>query len=81
MYLVTEHVKMVNPDIAIAPLVENPKNIMQKDTTIPPPPIPAIVEIVIIKMSKAKPMNSIPRIGKIVLCLQSLVILSHIMKG
>jgi len=67
MYLVTEQARIVKPDIAIAPLVEYPKKIMQKETTMPPPPTPAIVETVMMRISKAKPTNSKPRIGKMFL--------------
>lgn len=67
MYLVTEQQRIVKPDIAMAPLVEYPKKIMQNETTIPPPPTPAIVDTVIMRISKAKPTNSIPRIGKMFL--------------
>lgn len=58
MYLVIELVNMVKPDNAIAPLVGNPKKVMQKGITIPPPPMPATVEIEVIRISRRRPTNS-----------------------
>lgn len=59
---------MVKPERAMASFVENPKKTMQKETTIPPPPMPARVDIVIITMSKKSPPNSKPIIGNMFLC-------------
>lgn len=64
IYLVIEQLIIVKPDMAIACLVGNPKKVMQKGMTIPPPPIPAIVDKEIITISKKRPANSIPKIGK-----------------
>ena len=68
MYLVIELVKIVNPDSAIAPLVKNPKNVMQNGITMPPPPIPATVDTDMIIINRISPRNSIPKIGKTSLC-------------
>ena len=63
--LVIAQRKMMKPERAIASLVENLKKLMQKGMNIPPPPIPATVDIDIVTIRIAKPMNSIPIIGKI----------------
>ena len=54
---------MVNPESAIAALVENPKKVMQKGMTSPPPPIPPTVEIDVTIIKRVSPMNSRPNIG------------------
>lgn len=54
----------MNPESAMAPLVENPKKEMQNGMTIPPPPIPPTVEMDIMIIRRKSPMNSLPRIGK-----------------
>ena len=58
MYLVIELVKMVNPESAIAPFVGNPKNVMQNGITMPPPPIPATVEMEVMMIRRINPINS-----------------------
>lgn len=60
----TEHENIVNPESAMADFVENPKNVIQKGITRPPPPMPPTVEIEVIVISKVRPRNSIPKIGK-----------------
>ncbi len=59
---------MVKPESAIALFVENPKKVMQKGTTKPPPPMPHTVDIELIMISRVNPTNSIPRIGNTSLC-------------
>jgi hypothetical protein len=39
-------------------LVENPKKVMQKGITRPPPPMPPTVDIEVIIMRRVKPRNS-----------------------
>ena len=68
MNLTTEHEKIVNPDNAIALLVENPKKVMQNGITRPPPPMPPTVEIEVIIIKRVRPTNSLPRIGNTSLC-------------
>lgn len=53
---------------ARACLVEKPKKVMQKGMTRPPPPIPPTVEIDEIVISRVRPINSEPNIGKTSLC-------------
>lgn len=59
---------MVNPERAIAFLVEKPKNVMQKGMTNPPPPIPPTVEMEVIIINSVSPRNSMPRMGNTSLC-------------
>ena len=66
----TAQEKIVNPDRAMAYLVEKPRKVIQKGITRPPPPIPQTVEMELIPMRSVKPINSIPRIGKTSLCWQ-----------
>lgn len=69
MNLVTEQVKIENPDKDIDYFMVNAKNVIQKGITTPPPPIPAIVLRAIIIGRIMIPANSIPKIGNIFLCL------------
>ena len=68
MKRMTAQENMVKPERAMALLVEKPRKVMQKGITSPPPPMPQTVEIELIMMSRVKPMNSIPKIGKTSLC-------------
>jgi hypothetical protein len=62
---------MEKPEIAMAYLVVNSKNIIVKGTTAPPPPIPPIVERVIKKINTIRPRNSLPKIGNMPLWTQA----------
>lgn len=62
------HERIEKLDRASACLVENPKKVMQKGMTRPPPPIPPTVEIDDIMISKVSPINSDPSIGNTSLC-------------
>jgi hypothetical protein len=57
-------------DRASACLVENPKKVIQKGITRPPPPMPPTVEIDDIMIKRVRPTNSEPSIGKTSLCKQ-----------
>ena len=72
MYLVREHMKIENPEIAMAPFIEKPKKVMQRGMTTPPPPMPAIVLKAMIIGKMINPANSEPKIGKMLLWTQML---------
>ena len=67
MNLVSEQVRIENPDNAIDFFIEKPKNVIQNGITTPPPPIPAIVLRAIIIGKIINPANSDPHIGKMCL--------------
>jgi hypothetical protein len=58
-YLTIELVKIENPEIEIACLVENSKKVMHIGVTTPPPPIPPIVERAIRNDRTKSPKNSL----------------------
>ena len=60
----TEQVKIENPEIGIAYLVDKLKNVIHKGITTPPPPIPAIVHRAIITDNTIRPIISCNVIGK-----------------
>ena len=62
------HERIEKLESASACLVEKPKKVMQKGMTRPPPPIPPTVEIDEIVISRVRPINSEPNIGKTSLC-------------
>jgi hypothetical protein len=68
MYLVIEQAKMEKPDRDMDFFIENPKKVMQKGITTPPPPMPAIVLRAMITGRIIKPENSEGKIGKMALC-------------
>ena len=57
-------------EIAIPSLVPQPKNIMMRGMTTPPPAVPAAFEMKAMIIIRKQPMNSIMFIGNNGLCLQ-----------
>ncbi len=66
-----EQAKIEKPEREIDFFIENPKNVMQKGMTTPPPPIPAIVLRAMITGRIIRPENSEGNMGKIALCLHT----------
>ena len=70
IYFEIDPTKMENPEIAMAPFVEKPKNVMHIGVMTPPPPIPATVAKAIKTPITSIPIVSLGSAGNTFFCTQ-----------